>query len=160
MSWKVKVWLLGLSWETVSRTSSGKFLRVESCYPESFGFLRLCILAVKSFTICSYGDYEDSEDSFLGQTCVEEYARAFDSLGVWAELQLENWATDLTSEGTMSSVFRRRLFYWSRSHQVPEPVWACKGAFYVHCQEMIRGSRDPSLFHCNPCNIWRHTTPK
>ena len=27
----------------VSRTSSGKFLRVESCYPESFGFLRLCI---------------------------------------------------------------------------------------------------------------------
>ena len=26
----------------VSRTSSGKFLRVESCYPESFGFLRLC----------------------------------------------------------------------------------------------------------------------
>ena len=28
-------------WETVSRTSSGKFLRVESCYPESFGFLCL-----------------------------------------------------------------------------------------------------------------------
>ena len=24
-----------------SRTSSGKFLRVESCYPENFGFLRL-----------------------------------------------------------------------------------------------------------------------
>ena len=29
--------------KTVSRTSSGKFLRVESCYPESFGFLCLCL---------------------------------------------------------------------------------------------------------------------
>ena len=42
MSWEAKARFLGLSWETVSRTSSGKFLRVESCYPESFGFLRLC----------------------------------------------------------------------------------------------------------------------
>ena len=36
-----KTRFLVLSWETVSRTSSGKFLRVKSCYPESFGFLRL-----------------------------------------------------------------------------------------------------------------------
>ena len=28
----------------VSRTSSGKFLHVGSCYTESFGFLRLCII--------------------------------------------------------------------------------------------------------------------
>ena len=41
MSWEAKARFLGLSWETVSRTSSGKFLRVESCYPESFGFLCL-----------------------------------------------------------------------------------------------------------------------
>ena len=34
---------LGLSRETVSCTSSGKFLRVESCYPENFGFLCLCL---------------------------------------------------------------------------------------------------------------------
>ena len=37
-----KARFLGLFWETVSRTSSGKFLRVQSCYPESFGFLCLC----------------------------------------------------------------------------------------------------------------------
>ena len=43
MSWEAKARFLGLSWETVSRTSSRKFLRVESCYPESFGFLCLCI---------------------------------------------------------------------------------------------------------------------
>ena len=41
MSWEAKVPFLGLSWETDSRTLSGKFLRVESCYPESFGFLCL-----------------------------------------------------------------------------------------------------------------------
>ena len=41
MSWEAKACFLGLMWETVSRTSSGKFLRVESCYPESFGFLCL-----------------------------------------------------------------------------------------------------------------------
>ena len=41
MSWEAKARFLGLLWETVSRTSSGKFLRVASCYPESFGFLRL-----------------------------------------------------------------------------------------------------------------------
>ena len=33
---------LGLSWETVSRASSRKFLHVKSCDPESSGFLRLC----------------------------------------------------------------------------------------------------------------------
>ena len=33
---------LGLSRKTDACASSGKFLRVESCYPESFGFLRLC----------------------------------------------------------------------------------------------------------------------
>ena len=44
MSREAKARFLGLSWETVSRTSSGKFLRVESCYLESFGFLRLWIL--------------------------------------------------------------------------------------------------------------------
>ena len=43
MSWEAKARFLGLSWEMVSRTSSGEFLRVESCYPESFVFLRLCI---------------------------------------------------------------------------------------------------------------------
>ena len=42
MSWEAKAHFLGLLWETVSRTSPGKFLRIESCYPESFGFLRLC----------------------------------------------------------------------------------------------------------------------
>ena len=42
MSWEAKARFLGLSWETVSRNSSGKFLRAESSYPESFGFLRLC----------------------------------------------------------------------------------------------------------------------
>ena len=41
MSWKAKARFLGLSRETVSRTSSGKFLHVESCYPESFGVLCL-----------------------------------------------------------------------------------------------------------------------
>ena len=45
MSWEAKARFLGLSWETVSRTSSRKFLRVESCYPESFGFLCLCTMA-------------------------------------------------------------------------------------------------------------------
>ena len=43
MSREAKACFLGLSWETVSCTSSGKFLRVEGCYPESFGFLRLWV---------------------------------------------------------------------------------------------------------------------
>ena len=41
MSREAKTRFLGVSWETVLRTSSGKFLRVGSCYPESFAFLRL-----------------------------------------------------------------------------------------------------------------------
>ena len=41
MSWEAKARFLGLSWEMVSRTSSGKLLRPESWYPESLGFLRL-----------------------------------------------------------------------------------------------------------------------
>ena len=49
MSWEAKARFLGLSWETVSRTSSGKFLRVESCYPESFGFLCLWIVCLSHF---------------------------------------------------------------------------------------------------------------
>ena len=42
MSWEANTRFLGLSRETVSRASSGKFLRVKSCYPEIFGFLCLC----------------------------------------------------------------------------------------------------------------------
>ena len=41
MSWEANTRFLGLSRETVSRASSGIFLREKSCYPESFGFLRL-----------------------------------------------------------------------------------------------------------------------
>ena len=41
-SWEANKCFLGLSRETVSRASSGKFLRVKSCYPEIFGFLCLC----------------------------------------------------------------------------------------------------------------------
>ena len=41
MSREAKARFLGLSWETLPHTSSGKFLRVESCYPESFDFLHL-----------------------------------------------------------------------------------------------------------------------
>ena len=48
MLWEARVRFLGLSWETVSRTLSGKFLRVESCYPESLGVLRLCLQPSRS----------------------------------------------------------------------------------------------------------------
>ena len=41
MSWEAKARFLGLSWDKVSRTSSRKFLHVESCSLEGFGVLRL-----------------------------------------------------------------------------------------------------------------------
>ena len=42
MSWEASTHFLGLSPEAVSRASSRKFLRVKSCYLDSFGFLCLC----------------------------------------------------------------------------------------------------------------------
>ena len=41
MSWEANTRFLCLLLETVSRALFGKFLCVKSCYPESFGFLRL-----------------------------------------------------------------------------------------------------------------------
>ena len=51
MSWEAKARFLGLSWETVLRTSSGKFMRVERCYLESFGFLRLWSCKCEGFSV-------------------------------------------------------------------------------------------------------------
>ena len=39
MPWEANTRCLGLSWETASRTPSGKFLRVKSFYLKSFGVL-------------------------------------------------------------------------------------------------------------------------
>ena len=42
MSWEVNAPILGLLWETVCALRPEIFLRVESCYPESFWFLCHC----------------------------------------------------------------------------------------------------------------------
>ena len=101
MSWEAKARFLGLSWETVSRTSSGKFLRVESCYPESFGFLRLWVLALQLCT-CSL---------FLSVSvclCAPKHNYKFSRWRVWwfvrgkERWRRESWAKGWGLEGKSS----------------------------------------------------------
>ena len=53
MWWAEITPFLGLSRETLTRTSCGKFLRVESCFSESFWVLYICFL----YFICTTTSY-------------------------------------------------------------------------------------------------------
>ena len=113
---------------------------------------------------------------FLCQTCVEGYARAFGSLwvGVWAEFlcvsAIRNGELGDQLDFSIQKVPCREFFnadyitdQGAIKFQGPfehAKVLLLRSHIYVHCKEMIRGSRDTLLIHCNPCRYMETSNSK
>ena len=109
MSWETNTRFLGLSWEMVLHASSGKFLRIESCYPESFGFWGIWNQGLPTqphwFWIRMEVDHKDALlSSFKGSLWEDLWIRGGHRCG-WGNKKMISMKTRALSPGTVKVTF-------------------------------------------------------